>query len=111
MRWDRNTGKGCIPSVITGSEAGGLYSKDAAKNTKCAMNSDKFGAAEVCKYDSEKLQKYQSAANDCWKATQEIQGIDHLINHFCNPQLTADKMKDTEFETLEKAVANSCKKP
>lgn len=111
MRWDREFGTGCVPSAITGSIAT-AYSKDATKNTKCAMDGTKFGATEVCKYDSVKLEKYMSFVNDCWKATiGETVGIDYLINHFCNPQLTADKKDTKEYNSLKLAVTNSCKKP
>ena len=107
MRWNRNTGKGCVPSVITGYRAP-LYSSTDGDNTKCAMDNNKYGSSEECKYNSAELTTFQSDVRTCWNNTQAIEGIDHLLNHFCNPQLTADKMEASEHSTLVGKVSLHC---
>ena len=106
MRWDRDKG-GCVPGMIHGAGSAN-YDTTAAKNTKCAKDEKQYGATQTCKYDSTALNTYHVAAETCWNNTQTITGVDYLVNHFCNPVLTNEKLADDTFTTLQTSVTNSC---
>ena len=107
MRWDRRTGSGCVPSVITGYNAPG-YSELSSLNTHCAMNNAKYGPSEECKYNSAELKNWQTRVKTCWNNTQAVEGIDHLLNHFCNPQLTPEQMSQADHNALVGLANTHC---
>lgn len=86
MRWDRKTGKSCVPSIVSGRQA-----KDYDGAAKCATELDLYDQ-EVCKNKEDYLDTQLTKFKKCW-GDNTIPNVDHMINYFCLPQLTTTKSK------------------
>merc|ERR1719223_2268206 len=109
MRWDRKNGDGCVPSMIAGTGAEGYYDGEDDDNSHCAKDGDKYDdSGQTCSYLSASLNDYHTDATACWTNTGSISGIDYLMNNFCNPVLTKEKLDDETFNTLKTSVTDHC---
>ena len=108
MRWDRENG-GCVPSLITG--AGATAYGDAAAEVQCS--SDIYSAnqaAEECEYSNAALTDFHTYATTCWGGQDILPNgaIDYLIEQYCQPQLTPQRVDDETYTAWNSAVETSC---
>ena len=93
MRWDRKDG-GCTPSLTTKATS----SAYGTPETQCASNPEENGVEETCKYTHSDLHAYHTDVNNCWgkrsSDTVSNSPADYILEQFCNPQLTGEKITD-----------------
>ena len=108
MRWDRKEG-GCVPGLITGGLSTAYKN---GEDTHCSKDSKKsyLGDVEKCKHDQNELRGYHQQVTNCWKGTSAlgVGQIDYMIDHFCNPQLTGNKVSDDEKQKMIADAEANC---
>ena len=111
MRWDRNNG-GCVPGLITGAKETAADDENVYKDgedDQCAKDTEENDDdTEQCKQNQGNLRTYHKKSTDCWRKRFGAGSIDYLINHFCNPQLTGEKVTQTERNTMIQDAIDSC---
>ena len=106
MRWDRDTGQGCVTSLFVGADAHPYGTRDPSPfckkdNTKGDLD------VEVCKYTEAAYTDLQEAANTCWRGTgtgpgqYSIASPAYLLNYFCMPEITAVTATTPQKERLD----------
>ena len=105
MRWDRVTGAGCIPSVITGWDSPD-YGADETAEPYCAKKWDEATSTENCKIPTDDLVVFQTGVKACWNATLLNSNVDYLINNFCLPTITDETLDQTRIDALVIASAS-----
>jgi hypothetical protein len=92
LRWNRDTGNGCVPGIMAGALAS-AYGSDE----HCAKDVYSYGATETCKYDKDTVKGVQEESTGCWgnlPATM-TSDVSYYMTHFCMPEVTADIIADS----------------
>lgn len=111
MRWDRED-RDCVPSLITGNGARS-YLNPTTASTSCAKKdvslTDSSATGPVCKNSAADLKEFADNAKQCWNNTQEVEGIDFLVNYFCNPRFSGAVLDTATAQLMETKVATHCR--
>ena len=109
MRWDRsNPEGGCIPSMISGSDAPGY---DAKNEDNCKKDVE-TGVLE-CKHNGVILAGHHTKTTNIWKEVLPRGRVDFFLDNFCMPDITAEVLPvEVQLELKEKyAKAGGSKLP
>ena len=111
MRWDREKG-GCIPGAAMGKSASDYTDTDAGAK-RCALKKDpNIGNTinkDSCKHLTLDMHNFQDKAKKCWTKANVDVGLDHVVNHYCNPQVTENDHPN--HATLQADYDLECKNP
>jgi hypothetical protein len=87
MRWDRDTGDGCVPGLSNGVDA----EEYGTQSTNCATDPyQNDGDEEVCKHDQTLLDDFQKEAQECWDSPLPVSNVDYYLTNYCLPDITGD---------------------
>ena len=102
FRWDRGAAT-CIPGILNGYGTDGYTGED-----HCAKDDETYDAAgETCKYPTTNMHRYHTSATNCWQHLP-FTGVDYLMNHYCNPQMTGQSLSDADVDQFNTNVTNNC---
>jgi hypothetical protein len=107
FRWDRESG-GCVPGLITGSDANGYGDGADDMNENCAQDEEAYDDTPTCKHSSAELSAFHGDVTNCWSNTLPSPSVDYLINHFCNPRVSPYVAPQSEHDATAALAAANC---
>jgi hypothetical protein len=102
MRWSREAGGGCVPSIIAG-----VKSQSYGDDSTCSKNLDKAGNEEECKHKTEDLETFRRNAAKCMNDNLGNYRVDFFMNNYCMPNVSTE----TKSQSLVKAIACNATAP
>ncbi len=109
FRWDRKDG-GCIPGILAGA---GSDSYEDGEDDHCASDLDANEDTETCRFLQSDMKKVHSGFTNCWSSTTKIGTgpVTYIMEHFCNPQITGDKIPESDRQQMRDDKEENCPVP
>lgn len=107
MRWNRGSGGGCVPSLLSGTSSTPYADNDSEGG--CSFDSEADDDEERCKYPSSEMSQFYNEVKTCWgdgTGTLQDGRIDYFMTVFCMPSYTTDSLGEAEEQRVRDGIAN-----